>query len=131
MFFPGCGSKDTYNENGYSQSPSGLKYKTLKEGIGQAAKAGQEVLLHEAMSYMNDSLLFDSRNLSNPVKVLISGKQVIAGIDETLVGMKKGAIKKLIIPPALSKRKNKQAFPHPDSTLVYEIELIEILNTGL
>lgn len=45
------------------------------------------------MSYMNDSLLFDSRTFPNPVKVLVGGNQAIAGIDEALVGMKKGEIK--------------------------------------
>ena len=96
-------------------------------GNGEPVKPGQEILLHETMSYSNDSLLFDSRKLPNPIKVLVGANQVIKGIDEGLVGMKKGEIKKLIIPPALSKRTGVQTFPHPDSTLVYEIELIDIL----
>ncbi|NII26927.1 hypothetical protein HB364_17690 [Pseudoflavitalea sp. X16] len=112
---------------GFNESPSGLKYRTLREGTGEPAKAGQEVLIHETMSYYNDSLLFDSRKLPRPIKVLIGGNQVIKGIDEGLVGMKKGEVKKLIIPPALSKRQGVQTFPHPDSTLIYEIELMDIL----
>ena len=114
-------------KNDFIESPSGLKYKILRTGNGEAVKVGQEILLHETMSYSNDSLLFDSRKLPNPIKVLVGGNQVIKGIDEGLIGMKKGEIKKLIIPPALSKRTGVQTFPHPDSTLVYEIELIDIL----
>ncbi len=41
--------------------------------------------------------------------------------------MKKGEIRKLIVPPSLSKRTGNQTFPHPDSTLIYEVELIDIL----
>lgn len=114
-------------QNDYTQTPSGLKYKILREGSGEPVKAGQEILLHEIMSYSNDSLLFDSRKLPNPIKVLVGANQAIKGIDEGLPGMKKGEIKKLIVPPALSKRTGVHTFPHPDSTLIYEIELIDIL----
>ena len=76
---------------------------------------------------MNDSLLFESRTLPNSIKVLVGGSQVIAGVDEALVGMKKGEIKKLIVPPKLSKRTGEHNFPHPDSTLLYKIELIDLI----
>lgn len=126
-----CSSSKALNQStqkkDFLESPSGLKYKILRKGNGEAVKVGQEILIHESMSYTNDSLLFDSRNLIYPIKVLVGANQVIKGIDEGLVGMKKGEIKKLIIPPALSKRTGVQTFPHPDSTLVYEIELIDIL----
>ena len=131
IIFQFCSSSKTANhsnkKNGFIESESGLQYKVLKEGTGEPVKIGQEILLHETMSYTNDSLLFDSRKLPNPVKVLVGGNQVIKGIDEALVGMKKGEVKKLIIPPALSKRTGVQTFPHPDSTLIFEIELIDIL----
>jgi FKBP-type peptidyl-prolyl cis-trans isomerase len=106
---------------------SGLKYTILKRGTGPAAKAGEEVLIHETLSYMNDSLLFDSRKLASPVKVLVGGHQAIEGVDEGLRGMQKGELRKLIVPPALSKRSGVQTFPHPDSALIYVIELMEIL----
>lgn len=122
-----CNSNNRAKDDSFIETPSGLKYKILKEGSGEPAKIGQEVLIHETMSYMNDSLLFDSRTLPNPIKVLVGGSQVIAGVDEALVGMKKGEIKKLIVPPKLSKRTGEHTFPNPDSTLLYEVELIEIL----
>lgn len=106
---------------------SGLQYKTLKEGTGDEAKPRDEVFIHETMSYRNDSLLFDSRTLPTPVKVLIGGNQAIKGVDEGLKGMQQGEIRKMIVPPALSKRSGNPTFPHPDSVLVYEVELIEIV----
>ncbi len=114
--------------NKFVHSDSGLKYKVLKKGKGVIAKEGNEVLIHEKMSYQNDSLLFSSYNLPNPIKFLIGGNQVINGVDEGVRGMKKGEIRKLIVPPSLSKRMGNQTFPHPDSTLVYEVELIDILS---
>lgn len=106
---------------------SGLQYKTVKEGTGPEAKSGDEVFIHETMSYRNDSLLFDSRTLPTPVKVLIGANQAIKGVDEGLRGMQQGEIRKMIVPPALSKRSGNPTFPHPDSVLVYEVELIEIV----
>lgn len=106
---------------------SGLTYQTLKKGQGDKAKEGQQVLIHEKMRYENDSLLFSSYGLAQPIKFLIGGNQVIAGVDQGVRGMKKGGIRKLIVPPWLSKRMGNQTFPHPDSTLIYEVELIDIL----
>ena len=122
-----CNSNKKTKHESFTETSTGLKYKILREGNGESAKVGQEVLIHETMSYMNDSLLFDSRTLPNPVKVLVGGSQAIAGVDEALVGMKIGEIKKLIVPPELSKRKGEHTFPNPDSTLLYRVELIDIL----
>jgi peptidylprolyl isomerase len=107
---------------------SGLKYTVVRQGAGDTVMLGQEVLIHEKLWYTNDSLLFSSRNLDHPVKFLIGALQAIDGVDEGVRGMQIGEIRKLIVPPALSKRTGKQTFPHPDSTLVYEIELVEILD---
>ena len=111
----------------FVQSDSGLKYMVLKKGQGEIAKVGNEVLIHETMSYPNDSLLFSSYNLSSPIKFLIGANQVIDGIDEGVKGMKKGEMRKLIVPPSLSKRIGNQTFPHPDSTLIYTVELVDML----
>lgn len=105
---------------------SGLQYVILKKGNGIPAREGDEVLIHESLRYMNDSLLFDSHTLPRPVKIKIGANQAIAGVDEGLRGMKKGEVRKLIVPPPLSKRLGNHTFPHPDSTLVYEIEMMEI-----
>ncbi|MDD7886945.1 FKBP-type peptidyl-prolyl cis-trans isomerase [Flavivirga sp. 57AJ16] len=117
----------SYKESNYMQTSSGLQYRILKKGTGKKAVKGQKVLVHETMSYRNDSLLFDSRTLPDPVWIKIGASQAIDGVDEALVGMKIGEIKKLIVPPKLSKRSGEHKFPHPDSILVYKVELIDIL----
>lgn len=116
-----------YKETTYIETSSGLQYRILKKGTGEKAKKGQEVLVQETKSYRNDSLLFDSRTLPNPVRIKIGASQAIDGVDEALVGMKIGEVKKLIVPPKLSKRTGEHTFPHPDSILVYKVELIDIL----
>ncbi|MDH7445550.1 YceI family protein [Aquimarina sp. 2201CG14-23] len=119
----GCSNE----KNDFITTESGLKYKILKQGMDPVAHKGQEVLIHETTRYTNNALVYSSRNSNNPLKILIGGNQVIKGVDEGIQGMKKGEIRKLIVPPKLSKRMGTIDFPHPDSTLVYEIELIDIL----
>ncbi|WP_299436797.1 YceI family protein [uncultured Aquimarina sp.] len=106
---------------------SGLQYKIVKPGAGMAVVKGQEVLIHETTKYTNDFIVYTSRDRPEPLKILVGGNQVIKGVDEGLLGMQKGEIRKLIVPPSLSKRMGNMTFPHPDSTLLYDIELIDIV----
>jgi FKBP-type peptidyl-prolyl cis-trans isomerase len=112
----------------WTTTSTGLKYSVLKKGVGEPAIIGNEVLIHESLRYTNDSLLFDSHTLPQPIKIKIGANQAIAGVDEALNGMKKGEIRKLLVPPHLSRRSGNPTFPHPDSTLKYEIEIVQILH---
>ncbi|SEK51222.1 FKBP-type peptidyl-prolyl cis-trans isomerase [Aquimarina amphilecti] len=122
IVFYGCSGKTDF-----IVTDSGLQYKVVKDGSGPIVENGQEVLIHETTKYTNDSIVYTSRNREEPLKILVGGNQVIKGVDEGLLGMKKGEIRKLIVPPSLSKRMGKVTFPHPDSTLLYDIELIGIV----
>ncbi|WP_299241509.1 YceI family protein [uncultured Aquimarina sp.] len=122
MVFFGCS-----NKTDFISTESGLQYKIIKPGSGPAVVKGKEVLIHETTTYTDDSLVYTSRNSPSPLKILVGGNQVIKGVDEGLQGMKIGEVRKLIVPPSLSKRTGNVTFPHPDSTLLYEIELIDIV----
>jgi peptidylprolyl isomerase len=91
------------------------------------AREGDEVRIHETISYLDGTLLFSSREMLNPLKFRIGGKQVIEGVEEGVKGMRTGEIRKMIIPPALSKRAFYPDFMSPDSTLLYMVVLVEIL----
>jgi FKBP-type peptidyl-prolyl cis-trans isomerase len=106
---------------------TGLIYETIKAGGGDIVKEGDEVMIHETTSYMCGKLLFSSRrDMGQPLKFKVGGKMVIEGVDEGVRGMKIGEIRKMIIPPALSKRSVYPDFLSPDSILLYEVELIDI-----
>lgn len=104
-----------------------LIYKIIEEGVGEVAKVGDEVSINETMRYSDETLLFSTNQLGHPIKFLLGGNQVIKGLDEGIKGMKKGEKRKLIIPPSLSKRSEYPSHVHPDSTLYYEVELVDIL----
>lgn len=121
-----CGHQKT-QENIYTETKSGLKYLILQEGKGPKAKKGDEVIVKERMGYTNGKELFSTEGMKNLPKILLGGGQAIAGVDEGLRGMRVGEVRKLIVPPSLSKRTQYPTFLSPDSTLVYNIELVEII----
>ena len=118
--------KNTSQKADMITTASGLQYKILKEGTGEVAKIGQDVKIHESTSYRDGTLIFTSEHME-PIQFTLGGKIVIEGVDEGIRGMKKGEIRKLIVPTSLSKRSSYPPILSKDSILVYRIELIDIL----
>ncbi len=118
--------KNISQQSDMTTTASGLQYKILKEGTGEGAKIGQDVKIHESTSYRDGTLIFSSENME-PIQFTLGGKIVIEGVDEGIRGMKKGEIRKLIVPTSLSKRSSYPPILSKDSILVYKIELIDIL----
>ncbi len=106
---------------------SGLTYTILKTGEGETAKTGQEVAIYESMGYLNGKQFYSIEKPAPPIKFTLGKKQVIDGVDEAVTGMKVGEIRKLIVPPALSKRIEYPGYLSKDSTLIYKVELVEIV----
>lgn len=105
---------------------SGLKYYVLKQGSGKSAKSGQKVAIYESMSLLSGKQFYSIERPTPPIVFTLGAKQVIDGVDEAVTGMKLGEVRKVIIPPHLSKRQVYPTYLSPDSTLLYQIELAEI-----
>ncbi len=108
-------------------TPSGLQYTVIKTGIGPTAKSGNEVAIYESVSYLSGKLIYKIERPAPPIKFTIGKKDVIAGVEEAVTGMQVGEIKRLIIPPHLSKRESYPDILSKDSTLLYHVELVEIV----
>lgn len=108
---------------------SGLRYTVLKEGTGATAKTGQQVSIYESMGYPGGKQFYALEKPTPPIKFTIGKKQVIAGLDEAVTGMKVGEIRRLIVPPSLSRRTEYPSYLSPDSTLVYKVELVQIIKS--
>jgi peptidylprolyl isomerase len=127
MLLAACENR-TGSKNAEVTTDSGLRYTIIQHGKGEPVKTGDKVLIHETVGYTRGTRLFTTKDLGSPIQVVVGEKQVINGVDEGLVGMKTGEIRRLVIPPELSRRKEYPPFLSPDSTLVYDIELISINN---
>jgi FKBP-type peptidyl-prolyl cis-trans isomerase FkpA len=107
---------------------SGLKYEDLVEGAGAEARAGQQVSVHYT-GWLTDGSKFDSSvDRNQPFQFALGRGMVIRGWDEGVAGMKVGGRRKLTIPPQLGygARGAGGVIP-PNATLVFEVELLEVL----
>ena len=124
LVFTSCSTPN--NTEKIVTTSSGLKYSILKKGNGEIAKVGDEISVYESMSLPNGKLIYSIEKPTLPIKFVIGKKQVIEGVEQGVTGMKQGEIRKLIVPPSLSKRKEYPDSLSPDSILIYKIELVEI-----
>jgi FKBP-type peptidyl-prolyl cis-trans isomerase len=108
------------------RTPSGLVYTIVKEGSGPAVRPGQHVLIHETTSLEDGRVQYSTRTGGQPLRFLLGGKQVIDGVDEGVTGMKVGERRRLIVPPALSRRSSYPQGISPEDTLYYDVELVGI-----
>lgn len=101
--------------------------KDIKVGEGPAVKAGDRVKVHYVGKFLNGKEFDSSRPRGQAFDLTVGQGQVIRGWDEGLVGMKKGGVRRLVLPPALAYgEQGNQGIP-PNSVLDFEIELLEIV----
>jgi FKBP-type peptidyl-prolyl cis-trans isomerase FkpA len=110
---------------------SGLKYMDQKVGTGETAVKGAKVEVnYTGWLYVDGKRgsKFDSsldRNM--PFPFTLGARQVIAGWDEGVEGMKVGGKRELIIPPDLAYGPRAVGGVIPaNSTLDFEVELLKV-----
>lgn len=107
---------------------SGLQIEEIKLGDGESAAAGQFVSVHYT-GWLTDGTKFDSsKDRNESFDFPLGQRNVIAGWDEGVQGMRVGGVRKLTIPPQLGygARGAGGVIP-PNATLVFEVELLDIL----
>lgn len=105
----------------------GLKYVLLKQGNGAVAKKGDTIKVHYTGT-LEDGTKFDSSLDPDrqPLEIQLGAGQVIKGWDNGIPGMKVGEKRKLIIPSALAYGERGIGKIPPNSTLIFEVELLEV-----
>jgi len=118
--------------NQETEMPDGLKYTDTKMGDGATARAGNKVSVHYTGWLSNNGAKgkkFDSSvDRGQPFQFTLGAKQVIAGWDEGVAGMKVGGTRTLTIPPELgygARGAGGGAIP-PNATLIFDVELLAV-----
>ena len=99
----------------------------LKVGQGTAV-AQYNIVTVNYTGWLTDGTKFDS-SLNpgrTPFRFTVGGGQVIKGWDEGLIGMKVGGKRKLTIPPNMGYGGQDMGVIPPNSTLVFEIDLLVV-----
>jgi FKBP-type peptidyl-prolyl cis-trans isomerase len=98
----------------------------LVVGKGTEAKAGDSVSVHYVGTLTNGTEFDSSRKRGKPFTFTLGKGQVIRGWDQGVAGMKIGGKRKLVIPPSLAYGPRGMGSIPPNSTLQFEVELMDI-----
>ena len=106
---------------------TGLKYIDEVIGTGKTPQAGDRVKVHYTGT-LEDGTKFDSSHDRNqPFEFPLGVGRVIKGWDEGVATMQEGGKRKLIIPPELGYGERSAGSIPPNSTLFFDVELIEVM----
>lgn len=103
-----------------------LQIEDLKVGDGAEATKGKTVSVHYTGTLLDGTKFDSSLDRGEPFVFPLGAGRVIKGWDEGVVGMKEGGKRKLTIPPSLGYGSRPAGKIPPNSTLVFEIELLDV-----
>ncbi len=111
----------------YITTGSGLRYFDLVVGTGETPGTGQTVSVHYT-GWLTNNVKFDSSvDRNQPFSFVLGTGRVIVGWDEGVATMKVGGKRQLVIPAALAYGSTGSGAIPPNATLIFEVELLQIL----
>lgn len=118
---------DNLNGMGNETDAGGVATQDLVSGTGQVIQPGQAVSVHYVLSLTDGTLIQDSKLVSGgqPFTFVYGAGQLIPGWEIGIQGMRIGGKRILTIPPELGYGAQAAGSIPPNSTLVFEIEVVD------
>jgi peptidylprolyl isomerase len=111
----------------FKTTKDGLKYAIIQEGTGAKADSGDLVTVSYSGYLAKDSTKFDSSvERDEPFTFKLGSHMVMPGWDEGIALLNKGTKARLIVPPALGYGNRPSRVIPPNSTLIFDIEVVDI-----
>jgi peptidylprolyl isomerase len=104
---------------------SGIKYTITTKGCGIQPMPGDQVKVNYTGKFTNDTV-FDSSVGKTPFEFKLGKHQVIKGWDEGLALLHVGDKATFVIPPALGYGSQAMGPIKPNTTLVFDVELLDV-----
>lgn len=117
-------AKEKKDKNGYYTTPSGLKYKVIKEGKGKSPKATDVVTVNYEGKLTNGQVFDSSYQRGEPTSFPLN--RVIPGWTEGLQLMQEGATYEFYIPYQLAYGERGGGPIPPMADLIFKVELIKV-----
>lgn len=108
--------------------PSGLRYEIIQPGDGAYPKPTETVRVHYTGRLVDGSVFDSSVERGSPAEFGLN--QVIPGWTEGIQKVNKGGKIKLYVPPDLAYGDDGRPGIPPGSTLIFEVELLDIMPAG-
>lgn len=107
------------------KTDSGLMYVSLKPGSGPSVKKGATVSIHFTGVLPNGQKFISSRNQGDPMEFVVGVGGVMPGWDIGILGMKKGEMRRLLVPyPLAFGEAGSPGLVPPKTSLIFDMELI-------
>jgi len=125
-----CGGSDTPSSPSTPGAP--FSQTDLRAGTGAEAVAGRTLSVHYAgwlyapTQPDQKGQQFDSSASRGPFSFVLGAGRVIQGWERGVPGMRVGGLRRLVIPPELGYGSQGAPGIPPNSTLVFEVELLAV-----
>ena len=103
-----------------------LKVVKTKEGDGVQPTQGQTIVVHYTGTLENGTKFDSSRDRNQPFEFPLGQGRVIQGWDKAFATMKVGDRAMITIPPELGYGSRPMGKIPPNSTLIFDVELMEV-----
>jgi FKBP-type peptidyl-prolyl cis-trans isomerase FkpA len=130
----GCGSSTTTPTSSPDSGVTSLQTTDVTVGTGAQATTGRVVTVHYTL-WLYSASASDHRGSriqsshdapGQPFSFTLGAGQVIRGWDQGVPGMKVGGLRTLIVPPSLGYGSSGSSGIPPNSTLVFDVELLDV-----
>lgn len=112
-------------KEGIKTTTSGLQYRVIQEGTGKSPVATDRVQVQYAGKLISGEEFDSSYKRGEPAEFPVGG--VIPGWTEALQLMKEGGKMEVFVPAKLAYGQRNQPGIPPNSTLIFEVELLKVL----